>query len=234
MSTKVQEYTSKANAVRGAQRMGLDKAEAERFATPKNGGYMVDRGAVELYLAQKQGAAHQEVSDNKAVLSDEDKRQIADEARIRAQQGNDTPQDEIDNDLVAYCGYSECPHCGIHLSNGVCDFDSMVDTHGSEKAAYKIMKHEFCCLGCNGEWGKAITPKGAKPRGEPTRHYLNRSDAELKAKGGAVGVAWDIFSANLDLRRKDAIQKAVDAGVAFYTARTQYQKWFTARKGATK
>lgn len=31
-------------------------------------------------------------------------------------------------------------------------------------------------------------------------------------------------------RRKDVIQAAVDAGVAFYTARTQYQVWFSKQK----
>jgi hypothetical protein len=32
------------------------------------------------------------------------------------------------------------------------------------------------------------------------------------------------------LRRKDAVAGAVATGVAFYTARTQYQKWFAARR----
>lgn len=37
------------------------------------------------------------------------------------------------------------------------------------------------------------------------------------------------------MRRKDAIQLLVDEGVAFYTARTQYQSWFSATgKGARR
>jgi cation transport regulator ChaB len=47
---------------------------------------------------------------------------------------------------------------------------------------------------------------------------------------GAVKAAWDFFSAHPDLRRKDAVAGVVAIGVAFYTARTQYQKWFAARR----
>lgn len=53
-----------------------------------------------------------------------------------------------------------------------------------------------------------------------------------------VQATWDMFDnlrqAALDkgetLRRKDAIAHAVSAGIAFYTARTQYQSWKTANK----
>lgn len=133
---------------------------------------------------------------------------------------------EEDQELQFNYGFHECPHCGINLSNGVTDFEGMVDCHGSEAAAYKLMKHERMCLSCNGEWGKEIDPpKGSGSRKEPTRHYVNKSTVD-----GAVAKAHEIFNANPDARRKDAIQLAVDAGIAFYTARTQYQKWFKAQK----
>jgi hypothetical protein len=53
-----------------------------------------------------------------------------------------------------------------------------------------------------------------------------------------VYVTWDIFDAlradadskGEKLRRKDAIAHAVNQGIAFYTARTQYQSWKTANK----
>lgn len=35
-------------------------------------------------------------------------------------------------------------------------------------------------------------------------------------------------------RRKDVMQAAQDAGVTFYTARTQYQAWFSATNGGEK
>lgn len=41
---------------------------------------------------------------------------------------------------------------------------------------------------------------------------------------------WEIADAMVDCRRKDVIAACVDQGVAYYTARTQYQHWFTAQK----
>jgi hypothetical protein len=35
-------------------------------------------------------------------------------------------------------------------------------------------------------------------------------------------------------RRKDVVQTAIDAGIAPYTARTQYQAWFKHTMGGTK
>lgn len=53
-----------------------------------------------------------------------------------------------------------------------------------------------------------------------------------------VQVVWDIFdelkkradAAGEKLSRKDSIAHAVSCGIAFYTARTQYQSWKTANK----
>lgn len=132
---------------------------------------------------------------------------------------------EEDENLILACGHSHCPECGIHLSNGLLDFDSLEDQHGAKKA-YSMQKHQWSCMGCNAEWGTPVeAPKGSKSRGEPIRHYTNKSTVE-----GAVALCHTIYNANPDARRKDAIQLAVDAGVAFYTARTQYQKWFKAAK----
>lgn len=41
---------------------------------------------------------------------------------------------------------------------------------------------------------------------------------------------WAIAEAMQGERRKDIIAACVDHGVAYYTARTQYQHWFTAKK----
>lgn len=227
----MQTYSSKSTAKRGLIRMGVPADEAAKIVErdAKVGGTVeIDVDQIKADLAQIAGRAHQQVSDHVAQLSDEDKRQIADEARIRKVQARDVDQDEIDNDLVQFCGYSECPHCGIHLSNGVTDFDGVVDSRGSEREALKVMKHEFACLGCNGEWGKEIKPT-SKKRGEPLRHYTSKSTVD-----GAVAKAHAIFDANPEMRRKDAIAAAVEAGIAFYTARTQYQRWFTARKTAKR
>lgn len=136
---------------------------------------------------------------------------------------------EEDENLILTCGHAKCPSCGIHLSNGLMDFDSLADQKG-EKEAFKLQTHEWSCMGCNAEWGAEIdAPKGAKGRKEPIRHYSNKSTIE-----GAVSASWDYFDSKPEQRRKDAIAGAVEIGITYYTARTQYQKWFKARKGVAK
>lgn len=45
---------------------------------------------------------------------------------------------------------------------------------------------------------------------------------------------WEICEKMKGCPRKDVIAACCDAGVAYNTARTQYQQWFTASKGQTK
>jgi len=47
--------------------------------------------------------------------------------------------------------FVNCPHCGIHLGNGVC--------HHGQEVNGKTIKHdefEYACLGCGGEFGTPI------------------------------------------------------------------------------
>lgn len=69
------------------------------------------------------------------------------------------------------------------------------------------------------------TLKPAKPQ---------RAASEVKApKGqGVVATAWAVFGDNPGLSRKDAVAAAVALGINPATARTQYQKWYTANKSA--
>lgn len=45
-----------------------------------------------------------------------------------------------------------------------------------------------------------------------------------------VEKCWEIFNENPGMRRKDVINLCLKHGVAFYTARTQYQYWKAAGK----
>jgi hypothetical protein len=56
---------------------------------------------------------------------------------------------------------AECPHCGInHLDNGF-----QVHIPGD----FECVEREFCCLGCNGEWGKLIARRKSASRNSPSR-----------------------------------------------------------------
>jgi hypothetical protein len=203
-------HSKEASALTAAKKIGLTDAEAKLVVEQVGLTWQVDVSKAERLLVAR----------------------TSEHLRTVAEPHADATQVESDADLdmIQATGYSHCPHCGINLDNGVTDFDGMVDCHGSEAAALKLMTHEWSCLGCGGEWGPEIKAKGGKVRSAPVRHYVNKSDAELKAQGGAVKVCWDLFIAQPELTRKEAIAAAVAKGVAFYTARTQYQKWFQASK----
>lgn len=80
----------------------------------------------------------------------------------------------------------------------------------------------------------AVTKKAKAPAAPKVGTYADM-EAKHRGKSGIespVQVAWNIFSADPELRRKDAISKAVEAGVSYYTARTQYQLWLTAYRNS--
>jgi hypothetical protein len=230
--TKIVEYSSKATAVRGAKRAGATDALVKTSVFERDGKWVVDMANIQHEL-EKAARGTAEV----VVLSDHDRQELANELKLRgitpaatvAPVSNDAAaqmsQAEIDEDLAATCGHSHCPACGIHLSNGLMDFDSLADQHG-EKEAYALQKHNWSCMGCNAEWGDEIeaptkAKKPAKVNEGPARIYTNRSTVD-----GACAVVWQLADSMPGAKRKEVIGAAVDAGVAFYTARTQYQKWY--------
>lgn len=64
---------------------------------------------------------------------------------------------------------------------------------------------------------------------EPKKEILRKS----KIKKPCYRV-WDIADEMTDARRKDVIAACVAEGIAFYTARTQYQLWKQANAATTK
>lgn len=93
---------------------------------------------------------------------------------------------------------------------------------GLDEGCYEITEQD-------GKWGfreiDADTPDqedAAAPEQEsPTvAEPHNASIVESPVKR-----VWEIADSMPDARRKDVIAACVDQGVAFYTARTQYQKW---------
>lgn len=86
---------------------------------------------------------------------------------------------------------------------------------------------------------KAPAKKAAKPSKKASAQKL----AEAKGSDGRIHASQveNPVRAMLDLcdkmkgeRRKDVLAAAEKKGIAFYTARTQYQVWLTASKGKTR
>lgn len=135
---------------------------------------------------------------------------------------------EEEESLKLMCGHVNCPSCNVHLSNGLSDFEGMVERHGSERAALKHQKHQWACLGCNAEWGLEIeTPKASNKTG---RHYPNRerSTDDVIARGPSE-LVFEIADEMKGAKRKDVVDAAISKGVTPNTARAAYQHWRVAR-----
>ena len=142
----------------------------------------------------------------------------------------------VENDawLKEQYGVITCPACGVHLSNGVGAHNQ--DVNG------KPLKHdhrEFACLGCGFEFGPVIVKKAKVEKKAPANKQDEpESDDELLRKSliesptkAVWWVADELFKKNPNVRRKDIIDECVRRGIAYYTARTQYQAWYSiARK----
>ena len=117
-------------------------------------------------------------------------------------------------------GFSHCPSCDIDLSNGVIQDGDCVEDKPIRHQAF-----QYECMGCGHEFGPAIhlgdamanatmMPAGPRPRlsscEKPTKKVWHIADSMPKAS------------------RKDVMAECVRQGIAYGTARTQYQAWFKA------
>lgn len=75
--------------------------------------------------------------------------------------------------------------------------------------------------------------EAASAKGEAKPEIKRRSDIARPTKA-VWHIADEMFAANPQVRRKDVIAECVRRGIAFYTARTQYQQWLAAKKGTIK
>jgi hypothetical protein len=73
----------------------------------------------------------------------------------------------------------------------------------------------------------------APAKGEAKPEVKHKSDIERPTKA-VWHIADEMSAANPQVRRKDVIAECVRRGIAFYTARTQYQQWLATKKGSTK
>ena len=131
---------------------------------------------------------------------------------------------EEEENIKLAIGASHCPSCGISLTNGWTDFDGLADCNNQgEKEAFKVMKHEFMCLGCNHEWGAPIVLKGSTPKGNKTgRSYPNRAASDVEKPSEIVSALADAMTGE---KRKAVVDAAIAKGVTPNTARAAYQHW---------
>lgn len=105
---------------------------------------------------------------------------------------------------------------------------------GFEKGQYEIIE-------VDGRFGfrpiemteDASEGEAAPAKGKAKPEIKRKSDIERPTKA-VWHIADEMFAANPQVRRKDVIAECVRRGIAFYTARTQYQQWLAAKKGTIK
>jgi hypothetical protein len=80
---------------------------------------------------------------------------------------------------------------------------------------------------------KAPVKKPTKKKARFTRS-LKEGDGRchISTIENPVAVMWDICEKMKNKRRRDVLKAAAEAGIAFWTARTQYQLWMTASRNS--
>ena len=100
-----------------------------------------------------------------------------------------------------------------------------VDIAAMEKQADEQLAEQL-----NKEAAQAIE---APAKGKAKPEVKHKSDIERPTKT-VWHIADEMSTANPQVRRKDVIAECVNRGIAFYTARTQYQQWLSVKKGSAK
>jgi hypothetical protein len=57
--------------------------------------------------------------------------------------------------------FVNCPHCGVHLSNGYTTYDDLRGDKSNHNVDLSDMTHEYMCLGCNGTFGPEVKARAA-------------------------------------------------------------------------
>lgn len=140
-----------------------------------------------------------------------------------------TSQKDLNDSAPVIGDFHNCPNCKIHLSNGYQTHEGLL-----EDGCKGNKTHEYLCLSCDHEFGPELPVRAPAPTKVATGAKQVVSNVSVAAM--PTKLVWEIaeqmFKLNPETRRKDVIAKCVDSGVAFNTARTQYQLWLTAHRAS--
>lgn len=113
---------------------------------------------------------------------------------------------EHEQELINQYGYVECPHCSISLFNGV---GSHLDEVNGTKIKHE--KFQFCCLGCDEEFGPEIQKVARKEKTKDgikiEKNREEQNGVKRPSVGGLCRQVWDacdVFFAQHDKSPKPA------------------------------
>ncbi len=208
-------YSAKSSARRAAKQAGLNPDAVEYVTENDQWAYVIPTTET---VVEAPAVTEVPVSNTEEVFEDGPVRK-----EMTFTEAGDSVTVE-DAALIQRWGTANCPHCNVHLTNGVLRHGHDEDGDG------KIIQNEtneFWCMGCGEEFGPLLpksAPKKEKGTG-PSIQRVNESNVTNPCK-----LVWEIAIRMEGQPRKDVIAACVEAGVAYYTARTQYQSWYSARK----
>jgi predicted nucleic-acid-binding Zn-ribbon protein len=112
----------------------------------------------------------------------------------------------------------KCPKCGSEeLFHGTCPDG--------------IVIHEETIIGCHHcDWGHDYRIESPKPKKLLKTIPREHKSTAAKPCYATWEIAEKILAKNPAAKRKEIIEACVEAGIAFYTARTQFQIWFSMNK----
>lgn len=207
-------YTTESNALRAAKSAGSTKEQVEILDA--DGAFYFEKIEAESFeqMVQEIHDAGTQVRQNLANTIEEDHVARHAETSVKATTPVAPIGAALEGDIQEYL----CPHCGIHLSNGV-------GIHAEEvngKWTVFTKKYENWCMACEGEFGPALqAPAEKKAKLEPKgdRVVTSESTAERPCK-----LTWVIADEMPGAKRKEVLEACVVRGIAYNTARTQYQQ----------
>lgn len=126
------------------------------------------------------------------------------EAAAAAANATDNTEDNL---LYDHCGYTHCPSCGVHLSNGLlhCDDEGTVQCGAFAVSASKSLRDmgqmttEWQCMGCGHGFGEAVQPtvRTSKPDSHTgtglkiEKNREERNGVKRPSVGGKCRAIWD-------------------------------------------
>lgn len=140
--------------------------------------------------------------------------------------------------MVEVYGSVECPHCGIHLSNGVLHDG---DETGEGRGKVIRLGHEFQCMACGKDFGepvaalKQVAPAADRHTGSGVKIEKNRvtqNGITMPSIGGKCRAVWDAISALLaeleegkQVTAKMVKDLAADEGWNANNASIEFYRW---------
>lgn len=141
--------------------------------------------------------------------------------------------DSVEQDLIEQYGEAYCPHCNVHLSNGVI---ADGDTDGSGHDKVIRLTHEFECMACGKGFGKEIkrtkrTAKSGTNEGiKIQKNREERNGVKRPSEGGKCAQLWSLFDAMYGEKGivptpKPAKERSAELGLDPVTTTVQLYRW---------